>query len=113
LVNKYNKLKSNVNLSLCTNALLQFTADLNEYPLVLTNWEGLAAYRNQSPLSANNATNIAVTGKGIIDGNGDAWRMVKEKLTASQWKNKIENRRCLSDDKKFGILQKNLWLVAK
>jgi polygalacturonase len=73
------ELKSNVNLSLCTNALLQFTADLNEYPLVLTNWEGLAAYRNQSPLSANNATNIAVTGKGIIDGNGDAWRMVKKK----------------------------------
>jgi polygalacturonase len=95
------ELKSNVNLSLATNALLQFTADLNEYPLVLTNWEGLAAYRNQSPLSANNATNIAVTGKGIIDGNGDSWRMVKkEKLTASQWKNKIETGGVLSDDKK-------------
>ncbi|MCU0323153.1 MAG: glycoside hydrolase family 28 protein, partial [Chitinophagaceae bacterium] len=95
------ELKSNVNLHIAKDALLQFTEDFNEYPLVLTNWEGLVAYRNQSPLFANNAVNIAVTGKGIIDGSGDAWRMVKkEKLTASQWKKKTESGGVLSDDKK-------------
>lgn len=95
------EIKSNVNLHIAADALVQFTDDFNEYSLVLTNWEGLEAYRNQSPLYANNATNIAITGKGIVDGNGDAWRMVKkDKLTASQWKKKIESGGVLSDDKK-------------
>jgi polygalacturonase len=77
-----------VNLHLQKNALLQFTHDFSQYPLVAGNWEGLEQMRNQSPLSATNATNIAITGSGIIDGNGDAWRMVKkDKLTETQWKN--------------------------
>lgn len=94
-------LKSNVNLHVAVGALLQFTDNLNEYALVETNWEGLACYRNQSPISAYNATNIAITGKGIIDGNGDAWRMVKkDKLTASQWKNKLASGGVVSEDGK-------------
>src|SRR5215510_11065235 len=80
-------LKTNVNLHLAKNALLQFTNDFNRYPLVAGNWEGLAQMRNQSPISAANATNVAITGFGIIDGNGDAWRMVKkDKLNETQWK---------------------------
>lgn len=94
-------LKSNVNLHLKKNALLQFTRDFSQYPLVKGNWEGLAQMRNQSPLSAENATNIAVTGDGIVDGNGDAWRMVKrDKLTETQWKKLVACGGLLSDDKK-------------
>jgi polygalacturonase len=78
------ELKSNVNLHLQRNAVLQFTADFNQYKLVEGNWEGLPQMRNQSPISATNATNIAITGFGIIDGAGEAWRMVKkDKLTES------------------------------
>ena len=95
------ELKNNVNLYLAKNALLQFTTDFNQYPLVATNWEGLPQMRNQSPLSATNASNIAITGSGIIDGNGDAWRMVKkDKLTETQWKKLISSGGVLSDDKK-------------
>lgn len=94
-------LKSNVNLHINRNAVLQFTADVNRYPLVEGNWEGLPAVRNQSPISATNAENIAITGTGIVDGNGDAWRMVKkDKLTESQWKKLISSGGLLSDDKK-------------
>jgi polygalacturonase len=79
-------LKSNVNLHLAKNALLQFTKDFKQYKLVEGNWEGLPQMRNESPISATGAENIAITGEGIIDGNGDAWRMVKrDKLTESQW----------------------------
>lgn len=79
-------LKSNVNLHLKKNALLQFTKDFNQYKLVEGDWEGIPQMRNQSPISAIGAVNIAITGFGIIDGNGDAWRMVKrDKLTESQW----------------------------
>lgn len=94
-------LKSNVNLHLATGATLLFTKDKSQYPLVAANWEGLPQMRNQSPVSATGASNIAITGKGIIDGNGDVWRMVKkDKLTESQWKNLVESGGVLSDDKK-------------
>lgn len=94
-------LKSNINLHLAKGATLLFTSDKNEYPLIEANWEGLPQMRNQSPISATNETNIAITGLGIIDGNGDVWRAVKkDKLTESQWKNKIESGGVLSDDKK-------------
>ncbi|MGN6163491.1 MAG: glycoside hydrolase family 28 protein [Flavisolibacter sp.] len=94
-------LKSNVNLHLQRNALLQFTKDFDQYPLVEGNWEGISQMRNQSPISAINATNIAITGYGIIDGGGEAWRMVKkDKLTESQWKKLINSGGIVSEDKK-------------
>nr|WP_276899890.1 glycoside hydrolase family 28 protein [Pedobacter kyonggii] len=81
------ELKSNVNLHLKRDAILQFTDDFNQYKLVQGNWEGQPAWRNQSPISGINLENIAITGTGIIDGNGGAWRMVKkDKLTETQWK---------------------------
>ncbi len=95
------ELKSNVNLHLQKNALLQFTTDFSKYPLVATNWEGLPQMRNQSPLWANHQQNIAITGFGIIDGAGDAWRMVKkDKLTESQWKKLLASGGITSEDKK-------------
>ncbi len=94
-------LQSNVNLHLAKNALLQFSKDFNQYPLIKGNWEGLPQMRNQSPISANNAVNIAITGYGIIDGNGDAWRMVrKDKLNETQWKKLLASGGVLSEDKK-------------
>lgn len=96
------ELKSNVNLHLKRNAMLQFTSDFNQYRLVEGNWEGLPQMRNQSPISATNATNIAITGFGIIDGSGEAWRMVKkEKLSESNWKKLVASGGVLSDDKKI------------
>lgn len=95
------ELKSNVNLHLQKNSLLQFTGDFNQYKLVAGNWEGIPQMRNQSPLSATNASNIAITGFGIIDGNGDAWRMVKKnKLNGTQWKKLVNSGGLLSADKK-------------
>jgi len=94
-------LKNNINLHLAAGATLLFTADKNEYPLVEANWEGLPQMRNQSPISATNASNIAITGNGIIDGNGDGWRMVKkDKLNETQWKKLVESGGLVSEDKK-------------
>lgn len=96
------ELKSNVNLHLQANALIQFTRDFDQYPLVASNWEGLSQMRNQSPLWAVNQSNIAITGSGIIDGAGDAWRMVKkEKLTENQWKKLVASGGMVSEDKRI------------
>jgi polygalacturonase len=79
-------LKSNVNLHLDQSALLQFTGDKSKYPLVEGNYEGHPSPRNQSPISGTDLVNIAITGKGIIDGNGDVWRaMGKDYVTEREW----------------------------
>ena len=91
-------LKNNVNLHLATGALLQFTNKRTEYPLVHTTWEGEEAVRNQAPISGNDLENIAITGNGILDGAGDAWRMVKKsKLTADQWKKLVASGGVVND----------------
>ena len=93
-------LQSNVNLHLEKNALVQFTNDFDQFPLVASSFEGVAAYRCQSPVSATHASNIAITGQGIFDGAGGSWRpQKKDKLTASEWKIKVASGGVLNEDK--------------
>lgn len=62
-------LLSNVNLHLEEGATIKFSTEPRDYtPLVLVRWEGTLCY-NYSPLIyAYKQKNIAVTGKGVIDG---------------------------------------------
>ncbi|MDR6562418.1 MULTISPECIES: glycoside hydrolase family 28 protein [unclassified Arcicella] len=84
------ELKSNVNLHLQKAATLLFTTDKSKYALVEGSYEGKKAARNQSPISGIGLVNVAITGKGIIDGNGDVWRAVnKAQLTEGEWKEKV------------------------
>lgn len=95
-------LKSNINLFLEQNSLIIFSTDFDLYPIVDANFEGLSTKRCQSPISAFDAENIAITGYGVIDGSGDAWRPVKkEKLTERQFKNLAASGGVLSTDKKM------------
>lgn len=75
--------KNNVNLVVERGALIQFTADHTQYPMI----KGSAA----SPIYGVELKNIAITGEGIIDGAGDTWRpLKKEKATEKQWKDFIQ-----------------------
>ena len=69
------QLKSGVNLEVQEGAVLEFAFEPELYPIVPTRWEGLDCW-NLSPLIyAYQARDIAITGKGIIDGGGtnDTW----------------------------------------
>ena len=84
-------MQSYINLHLQRGALVIFSSDLKQYPLVVSSFEGVDAARCQSPLVAENLTNIAITGAGIMNGNGYYWRPIKkDKLTETQWKNHIK-----------------------
>jgi DNA sulfur modification protein DndE len=96
-------LKSNVNLCVSKEAILQFSSNSADYPLFQTNWEGLEAIRAQSPIYAKDAENIGITGSGVIDGAGQAWRPVKkDKVTSPEWKALVASGGVLND-------AKNMW----
>ena len=63
--------KSNVNIHLEDGAILNFSSNQEDYlPAVITRWEGTELF-NYSPLIyAYHVQNIALTGKGTINGNG-------------------------------------------
>jgi DNA sulfur modification protein DndE len=94
------ELKSNINLHLQKGALVLFSPNFNDYPMVMSYWEGNQTWRCQSPISGNNLQNIAITGQGVMDGSGDAWRFVKKsKVITSQWKELVATGGVLNDSK--------------
>jgi len=69
-------LMSNVNLHLEDGAILRFSTNPElYYPAVRTFWEGIECFNTHPLIYAYGATNIAVTGKGILDaqGSNDTW----------------------------------------
>lgn len=64
-------LESNVNLHLADHAEILFSLNTKDYPIVHTSFEG-TELMNYSPLIyAKNKTNVAITGKGILNGQAD------------------------------------------
>ena len=65
------ELKSGVNLCVEEGAVLEFVFAPTLYPIVETSWEGLDCYNLSPCLYAFKAKDIALTGKGTIDGGGN------------------------------------------
>ena len=85
-------LKDNIELHVTPDAVLLFSTDRSLYPIVETVFEGLDTRRCLAPINADGAKNIAITGGGTIDGNGDSWRQVKKsKMAPSQWKELLKS----------------------
>jgi polygalacturonase len=65
-------LKSNVNLYLTKNAMIKFSQDPEDFlPVVYTRFEGTECYNYSPPVYAFEQENIAITGQGSLDGQGD------------------------------------------
>ena len=93
------KMASYVNLHISEGALLLFTPDVNEYPFVKSFFEGKVDYRAHPLIYGVELENIAITGKGMVDGSGDAWRPVKRfKCTQKQWDRLLKLGGFLSPD---------------
>lgn len=91
-------LKSNVRLYTEHSALIVFSPDYKDYPIIDTSFEGVNTKRCQSPISAYGAKNIAITGHGTFNGSGDAWRPIKKsKVSDSQWKNFLKRGGVLNE----------------
>lgn len=70
----YLELKSNVHLEIEEGATLFFSDSIDLYAVpTFTRWEGLECMNYHPLIYARNESNIAITGKGKIDGNGQKW----------------------------------------
>jgi polygalacturonase len=79
------ELQSNINLVVERGALIQFTDDRTQYPVI--QMKGSSSFVVASPIYGSQLKNVAITGEGIIDGAGESWRPVKKsKVTEPQWK---------------------------
>ena len=79
------QLQSNVNLVVERGALVQFTPDRTQYPIMQMGES--SSFVVASPVYGYRLKNVAITGEGILDGAGESWRPVKKsKVTEGQWK---------------------------
>jgi len=83
-------LKSNVNLYLADKATIKFSTDPNKYlPVVFTRFESTECYNYSALIYAIGQENIAVTGKGKLDGQADntnwwSWKGSRDPLAKNQ-----------------------------
>lgn len=80
------RLQSGIRLHTEAGALVIFSGNRDEYPLIQTSYEGLRTVRCISAIYGADLENVAITGQGIFDGSGETWRPAKRgKLTEGQW----------------------------
>jgi polygalacturonase len=86
LVNGPIRLESNMELHLQEGSVLRFGNNPDDYlPVVLTSWEGTRCYNYSPFIYARDAGNLAITGKGEIDGEGSGpWNGWNELQMADQ-----------------------------
>lgn len=66
-------LSSNIELRLSPGAVLSFSSDPEDYPVVESRWEGVKQGVHASCIFGMNLVNVSVTGGGKLDGNGGPW----------------------------------------
>ena len=92
-------LQSRIELYLEADAIVVFDPDRDLYPIIDTNFEGLDVRRCTSPIHAEGATDIAITGSGIFDGCGDYWRELKRaKVGDKLWKSTLARGGVVAED---------------
>ena len=92
------QLKSNINLEVQRGAIITFTSDHTQFPIIKASSTS-TTYQPASPIYGYDLKNIAITGEGIIDGGGDSWRPVKKtKTNDAQWKKLVASGGVVSAD---------------
>lgn len=66
-------LRSNVELHLEAGAVLRFVDDFDAYPVVNIRWEGYEQPCHRPLVYAKNEVNVALTGLGTLEGQGQKW----------------------------------------
>lgn len=91
-------LKSNIDLHIVKDAIVVFSPDRTLYAVNGPD-RGTTSKFVTAPIHADGQTDIAITGGGILDGNGEAWRPAKKmKFGEWEWNRMVKSGGTLSDD---------------
>jgi polygalacturonase len=66
-------LKSNVHVEVSAGAVLLGSTDFERVPSIAGRWEGIDRTVYASMFTGLDLENISITGRGVLDGQGDAW----------------------------------------
>ncbi|AFC32451.1 glycoside hydrolase family 28 [Paenibacillus mucilaginosus 3016] len=92
-------LASRLDLHAQAGALVLFSRRFEDYPMIFSQYEGQPSIRCQSPLDGEGLEHVAITGAGVFDGGGDAWRPVKDwKMTEKHWAKLIASGGVVDED---------------
>jgi polygalacturonase len=80
------RLRSKVALHVEKDATIRFSTDPADYPIILTRWEGTECMNWSGLIYGQNATDIAITGEGTIDGQGQQWWPMRKNANAAMKK---------------------------
>jgi len=93
------RLMSNIRLSVAKGAVILFSHRFEDYPLIPGPDATSRGFRCVPCLYGYRLDNVAITGGGSIDGQGEFWRPVKkEKLTPARWQALVASGGALSAD---------------
>ncbi len=93
------RLASNIRLNIRKGAVLLFSRRFGDYPLIAGPDGTSKSFRCIPCLYGYRLENIAITGGGMFDGQGEFWRPVKkEKMTAAQWQSLLASGGAVSAD---------------
>ncbi|MEN3323126.1 glycoside hydrolase family 28 protein [Mariniflexile soesokkakense] len=87
------KLKNNITIHIESGAILRFSTNFDHYlPFVQLRWEGTVMNSFSPLIHARDVENVTITGRGTIDGQGEAWwkeiwriESAKEKLELTKY----------------------------
>ncbi|HHE45940.1 MAG TPA: glycoside hydrolase family 28 protein, partial [Candidatus Moranbacteria bacterium] len=102
-------LESNIDLDIQKGAQILFTANYADYlPAVFSRFEGVEYYNYSPPIYANGAENIAITGEGSINGQGEKfWWSIESSRTIKKLYQMGANNKLLNQ-RIFGISKPEL-----
>jgi polygalacturonase len=112
-------LKSNITIHLEAGATLLFSTDFDDYlPMVKSRWQGLEVINFSPLIYAYLAENIAITGRGTLNGNGKTWwdyvymlrNEEKEKgsVSSSKWQKEFYKHNNSESDQSYGFMRPSL-----
>lgn len=67
------RLYSNITLHLTPGAVLKFSTNQEDYPVVNSRWEGVSREVYMSCIYGEDIENVTISGSGKLDGNGHDW----------------------------------------
>lgn len=68
------RLRNNITLFIDAGAVVKFSPDFDDYlPMVRSRWEGTEVMNFSPLIYGENVENVAIQGRGTLDGQGEAW----------------------------------------